>query len=230
MISLLRLRVILAVLALAAIPALPTPALVEGYQSHRSSAARVAHRVRRATEPNPDADWRLNGSCNTADPELFFDEDDRSMETRAAKMVCMSCPVLSTCTDFSMVNRVEGVWGAMTTRERRTFLPEWRRKLGFAGVAAARRRFQLETPESLVAQPSVQARSDRRLERAKSAYEKLTVLHAKGDVPNADVFRKVLEAVIANPTQKGALLAERLDHSETWFNTKFREACEAVGV
>jgi WhiB family redox-sensing transcriptional regulator len=77
--------------------------------------------------PGPIADrweWQLEGSCRTADPQLFFHpEGERGAARRerdaAAKAVCASCPVLEKCRQHALaVREPYGVWGAMTEDDR----------------------------------------------------------------------------------------------------------------
>ena len=61
-----------------------------------------------------EKDWTAQGSCATVDPEIFFPEKGGS--TRAAKTVCMRCPVRLPCLDEIMATELAGdtdagVWG-----------------------------------------------------------------------------------------------------------------------
>jgi len=65
--------------------------------------------------------WRERGACREADPELFFDEDDHSPATQAAKTICADCPVMEPCRTFALLPEnpdIEGLWGGMTESER----------------------------------------------------------------------------------------------------------------
>lgn len=74
----------------------------------------------RATER--DLEWQDRAACATADPELFFPEQD-SRSTREAKRICADCPVRVDCLTAAIANREEyGVWGGLTERERRRAL------------------------------------------------------------------------------------------------------------
>ena len=63
--------------------------------------------------------WREIGMCKGTDPDVFFplDEEDPADE---AKSVCSQCPVSDGCLEHAIKAREPaGVWGGLTTRERR---------------------------------------------------------------------------------------------------------------
>ena len=69
-------------------------------------------------------DWRDRAACRDADRDLFFpigrDDVDRP-EIDAAREICARCPVLDDCLAYALATRQpDGVWGGMTTTERRT--------------------------------------------------------------------------------------------------------------
>jgi len=65
-----------------------------------------------------NGDWRHSALCAQTDPELFFPE--KGNRPQDAKMVCARCPVRAEClTDALAQDRVSGVWGGTTERERR---------------------------------------------------------------------------------------------------------------
>jgi WhiB family redox-sensing transcriptional regulator len=77
--------------------------------------------------PGPVADlwdWQFDGSCRRGNPEVFFHPDgergpSRRNRDRAAKAVCVDCPVLQNCRSHALqVREPYGVWGGMTERER----------------------------------------------------------------------------------------------------------------
>ena len=68
-----------------------------------------------------DADWWLSAACAQTDPELFF--PDKGDRPREAKKVCTRCAVRAECLDYALAqDRVYGVWGGTTERERRRLL------------------------------------------------------------------------------------------------------------
>jgi len=79
--------------------------------------------------PGPVAglwEWQLDGSCRREGPEVFFHPDGergpaRRNRDRAAKAVCLGCPVVQNCREHALtVREPYGVWGAMTADERET--------------------------------------------------------------------------------------------------------------
>ncbi|MEO8556305.1 MAG: WhiB family transcriptional regulator [Actinomycetota bacterium] len=77
--------------------------------------------------PGPVADlweWQLGGSCRREGPDVFFHPDGergpaRRKRDRAAKAVCLGCPVVASCREHALrVREPYGVWGAMTADER----------------------------------------------------------------------------------------------------------------
>ena len=70
-------------------------------------------------------DWRHSALCAQTDPELFFPE--KATQSRDARAVCARCPVRAEClTDALTHDRVYGVWGGTTERERRKLATTWR--------------------------------------------------------------------------------------------------------
>jgi WhiB family redox-sensing transcriptional regulator len=79
----------------------------------------------------PAVFWQDQARCRQYDPELFF--DPRGRAERKAKAVCLRCPVRTECLLLALESHAEfGVWGGMSTKERRTLLrkaptpSEWR--------------------------------------------------------------------------------------------------------
>jgi WhiB family redox-sensing transcriptional regulator len=77
--------------------------------------------------PGPVADlwdWQFEGSCRRENPDVFFHPDcergpSRRNRDRAAKAVCLDCPVLQSCRRHALaVREPYGVWGGMTECER----------------------------------------------------------------------------------------------------------------
>jgi len=62
--------------------------------------------------------WWTSALCAQTDPELFFPE--KGDRPRDAKKVCANCPVCTECLTFALAHdRLYGVWGGTTERERR---------------------------------------------------------------------------------------------------------------
>lgn len=81
-------------------------------------------------------DWRTRGACRH-DPDRLFVP---GAAQRAAKRLCVPCPVRTQCLAEALDRRIEfGVWGGMTERERRSLLrrrPEVRNWAGLLEQAA----------------------------------------------------------------------------------------------
>lgn len=62
--------------------------------------------------------WAMNALCAQCDPEEWFPNQGAS--TRAAKRVCLDCPVRAQCSQYALDNNeIHGVWGGLSERERR---------------------------------------------------------------------------------------------------------------
>lgn len=60
------------------------------------------------------------GSCSTADPEMFFPEGKEHIALiRSAKSICAECPVASLCLDYAVNTKQWGIWGGTTMKERK---------------------------------------------------------------------------------------------------------------
>ena len=84
------------------------------------------------------ADWRSQGACLSADPDLFFPISPggaSQRQVRRAKAVCGTCPVQAECLAFAVETRqVHGVWGGLGEEE----LARLRRGLRAPGAAPER--------------------------------------------------------------------------------------------
>lgn len=66
--------------------------------------------------------WMRDGLCAQTDPEAFY--PDRGGSARAAKAVCLGCPVRSECLAYAVEHGERfGVWGGLSERERRALSP-----------------------------------------------------------------------------------------------------------
>jgi WhiB family redox-sensing transcriptional regulator len=68
----------------------------------------------------PNREWRTLGAClNEPWPDIFFDEKEPKF-VHDAKLVCATCPVIIECRTWAINNHEPyGVWGGLTTQERR---------------------------------------------------------------------------------------------------------------
>ncbi len=90
-------------------------------------------------------DWRGDGACRTADPDLFFPiavgTHVAAKQIARAQRICAGCSVRQQCLDFAMRTREQaGIWGGTT--------PEERLRVHRAGHRRTARRLLTEIPES----------------------------------------------------------------------------------
>jgi WhiB family redox-sensing transcriptional regulator len=73
--------------------------------------------------PSGTQDWRDQGACLRADPELFFPVGNAGqslIQLEQAKRVCARCTVAAACLEWAMTSGQEaGVWGGLSEDERR---------------------------------------------------------------------------------------------------------------
>ena len=73
------------------------------------------------------AGWRKDAHCLDADSSVFF--PGRGESLLPAKRICSPCPVALDCLQFAIeTGSSEGVWGGMSTTERRAIARVWRSK------------------------------------------------------------------------------------------------------
>jgi WhiB family transcriptional regulator, redox-sensing transcriptional regulator len=67
-------------------------------------------------QPGP---WVRHGACRTAPSSVFF--PSRGDSTDQAKAICRNCPVRVDCLEYALDagERLQGVWGATSAKERR---------------------------------------------------------------------------------------------------------------
>ena len=67
-----------------------------------------------------DRGWMANAACRHLGPVAFFDLEDPT----EAKTACAACSVRPACLAYALATRqVRGVWGGLTTAERRQANP-----------------------------------------------------------------------------------------------------------
>jgi len=72
----------------------------------------------RRGEERQDMAWMDDGACQEVGGEFWFPE--KGEKAREAKAICAGCGVVDECLDYAIDNQVQsGVWGGLTTRERR---------------------------------------------------------------------------------------------------------------
>ena len=69
-------------------------------------------------DPQP---WMRRGACLREDPEMFFPHEGQNIIAQLAKKVCLTCPVLNQCQEYSMTlgSSLRGIWGALGEDDRR---------------------------------------------------------------------------------------------------------------
>jgi len=81
----------------------------------------------RIVEDDSGMAWKLEGVCNQTDPELFFPEQRAS--TAVPKRICAKCPVRVRCLNHALEHHEGfGIWGGMTTNERKRLLATTRER------------------------------------------------------------------------------------------------------
>lgn len=65
-------------------------------------------------------EWHKLAACRNVSGRIFFEEAVRVI-VREAKAICNVCPVRQRCLDFAIRNEEVGIWGGMTTTERRRY-------------------------------------------------------------------------------------------------------------
>jgi len=83
-------------------------------------------------DPDSATIWMADGNCRLHPPSMFFPSDGAGVDR--ARRICKDCPVLGTCLEFALEERIDhGVWGGCSERERRRILKR-RRADSEAGV------------------------------------------------------------------------------------------------
>jgi hypothetical protein len=73
----------------------------------------------RQVELHPE--WMKLARCKETDPEVFFPErGDSTMDTLAAKRICLKCEVRVECLQYAVDNQERhGIWGGLNEKARR---------------------------------------------------------------------------------------------------------------
>jgi WhiB family redox-sensing transcriptional regulator len=77
--------------------------------------------VIRETPESAPKRWDDDAACAGYDREMFFRDDQigGAEDTKAAKVICATCPVLAECFTHAYERRLDfGVWGGTTALER----------------------------------------------------------------------------------------------------------------
>lgn len=57
--------------------------------------------------------------CQLGDPEVWFPIDEDGPSSAEARSGCAACPARAACLAFALTLPVEGIWGGLSSAERR---------------------------------------------------------------------------------------------------------------
>ncbi|XBH22991.1 WhiB family transcriptional regulator [Jonesiaceae bacterium BS-20] len=81
------------------------------------------------TEVSERETWRDEAVCAQVGPDVFFPV--RGGATTSAKALCAQCPVIEQCLTWAIESgEPHGVWGGMSTADRRAYAKEHDMKFG----------------------------------------------------------------------------------------------------
>lgn len=76
------------------------------------------------------AQYPRDAECKKHDPDIFFPEREKGPLAREAIRICLGCPVRQQCLEGAIVrDEPFGVWGGMTTNQRRSLIRRAKKKL-----------------------------------------------------------------------------------------------------
>ena len=84
------------------------------------------HRISEFWSDGPDVfhlqrpGWMSRAACRSEGSDVFFHERYRHA-VKVAKLMCSVCPVRRPCLEFAIRGEEVGIWGGMTTSERRVY-------------------------------------------------------------------------------------------------------------
>ena len=61
--------------------------------------------------------WREHALCRDLPKEVFFPDSDASSNVKAAKAICLICPVRPNCEQYGLKHEKHGMWGGFTQKE-----------------------------------------------------------------------------------------------------------------
>jgi WhiB family redox-sensing transcriptional regulator len=83
----------------------------------------------------PDRPWQDEAACRTLPIEIFFPPAEQ--EGEVAKTICSGCTVREPCLQAALAAGERfGIWGGLTTEERRVLVARRRARAAAAMVAA----------------------------------------------------------------------------------------------
>ena len=83
--------------------------------------------------PKGDQDWAQSAECAKPGKPLMFPHERDAVGVQLALDTCAACPVRQACLDEALGrNESFGIWGGMTTEERRALRRKSQRKASAA--------------------------------------------------------------------------------------------------
>lgn len=81
-------------------------------------------------EQNQARNWIANAACKGMDTKEFYPPRGDSVQVQKAKAFCRSqCLVREDCLEYALaMNETEGVWGGLSTKDRRGIRASWVRR------------------------------------------------------------------------------------------------------
>ena len=70
--------------------------------------------------PQP-AEWVARAACVGHDPDLWFPDKGQHNTSKRARAICRECPVLDECRAFGLAHNLAGIWGGLTSDQRRAW-------------------------------------------------------------------------------------------------------------
>lgn len=61
--------------------------------------------------------WRAQAACADIHPDVFF--PTKGASPLPAQRICSTCPVIDACREYALGHNLLGVWGGLTTQERK---------------------------------------------------------------------------------------------------------------
>jgi WhiB family redox-sensing transcriptional regulator len=78
---------------------------------------------------NQKFDWMEEAMCKGLTHMFFPEQGDENKFVERAKAICATCTVKDDCLEFALDNSfIYGIWGGMSSRQRKTYKSELRRK------------------------------------------------------------------------------------------------------
>jgi len=64
-------------------------------------------------------EWMESANCSTADPEMFFPDQNSRWGLEKAQRICAECSVVAECLDYAQqYPDLLGIWGGLSQNQR----------------------------------------------------------------------------------------------------------------